>query len=152
MMSLWVSQRRASNKKKRRLTRRRWGSRRGDPLAEQQLSLHSPASAVSAARLRRVRRRTSSRTVKRCWEELPLLLPGARQLTCQLRQLQALRLSAVEDRLNDFRRQPRQPQQAVDEAAGDTLCFGQFPSASVRTLQASASTDAPAPVHGSTSR
>jgi hypothetical protein len=37
-------------------------------------------------------------------------------------------LSAVEDGFDDVRGEERQAEQAVDEAAGDTLCFGQFPS------------------------
>jgi hypothetical protein len=52
--------------------------------------------------------------------------------------LQALRLTAIEDRLNDVRREQRQPQQAVDEAARNLLRFcdlrrrSVFPSSSKR--------------------
>ena len=38
-------------------------------------------------------------------------------------QLHPLRLPSLKDRLEDVRREQRQPEQSVDEASSDALCF-----------------------------
>jgi hypothetical protein len=67
---------------------------------------------------------------------LPPLVPGAGQRLGEIFELHAFRLTAVEDRLDDVGSEQCQPQQPVDEAAGDALCLassaGRLPLAFLR--------------------
>ena len=56
-------------------------------------------------------------------ERCPLLLPFVRNGVCQLPQLHRFRLPSVDDRLDNVRRQQREPQQPVDEAPGNAFGF-----------------------------
>ena len=59
-------------------------------------------------------------------ERRPLLLPLHRNRLHQRRQRHPLRLSPIQDRLHDIRRQQREPQQARDIGRVDLLGGGQF--------------------------